>query len=267
MDPGRVEYSIYGNVQHGSSLSQEARAFVDAMIAAVWAGLLHRILEQSQRMQCWTGARDKIESSRVDFAIDRFISSSHPTHLCSKPQSCQTHEMAVTPRRSTRGAIFTPSPHPAQAVAQANTTYHWLSAPLDSSSTKIRYNSFRRILHPSALAPRRGRKKVAKGDEESRFTVGDGVLVGVDGGDGVGVLIGLWQDLSPPEDDESDDDEDGAEDEEHEQDEEEEGSGKRMMAEVHWCFRRQDLPGVMKNLNVQDVSPTPLWCTMVKRLG
>lgn len=170
--------------------------------------------------------------------------------------------MAITPRRSTRGAIFTPSPHPSQAIAQANTTYHWLSAPLDasSSSTKTRYNSFRRILHPSApgLTSRRGaggsRKKVAKGAEESRFTVGDGVLVGVDGGDGVGVLIGLWEDLSPPEEEEgarSDDDQE----EEEEEEQEAEGSGKRMMAEVHWCFRRQDLPGVMKNLNVQDVCP------------
>lgn len=182
----------------------------------------------------------------------------------------------VTPRRSTRGAIFTPSPHPTQAVAQANTTYHWLSAPLNdaahtngesssgsgssSSTTKrIRYNSFRRIVG-AGQTPTGRKRKVAKGDEESRFTVGDGVLVGVDGGDGVGILIGLWQDNTPRSsgrNGDGDGDWDGGSDDEDEDEDEEEdyeGSGKRMMAEVHWCFRRQDLPGVMKNLNVQDVS-------------
>lgn len=185
----------------------------------------------------------------------------------------------VTPRRSTRGAIFTPSPHPTQAVAQANTTYHWLSAPLNDSTNangesssgssaiasssgpkRTRYNSFRRIVG-AGQTPTGRKRKVAKGDEESRFTVGDGVLVGVDGGDGVGVLIGLWQDNTPPSGDRNGDgDGDGDSDQEEEEEEEEEdyeGSGRRMMAEVHWCFRRQDLPGVMKNLNVQDVSSTP----------
>jgi origin recognition complex subunit 1 len=76
-------------------------------------------------------------------------------------------------------------------------------------------------------------------------------MVGVDGGDGVGVLIGLWQDLGTKQDGEDDEEE---EVEEEEEEEDSEGSGKRMMAEVHWCFRRQDLPSVMKNLNVQDVS-------------
>jgi origin recognition complex subunit 1 len=76
-------------------------------------------------------------------------------------------------------------------------------------------------------------------------------MVGVDGGDGVGVLIGLWQDLGTKPDGEDDEEE---EVEEEEEEEDSEGSGKRMMAEVHWCFRRQDLPSVMKNLNVQDVS-------------
>lgn len=182
--------------------------------------------------------------------------------------------MAVTPRRSTRGAIFTPSPHPAQATAQANTTYHWLSAPLPdtanqgessssgSSSSKTRYNSFRRIVGSSSsgqsLTPVRGKKKVGKGDQESRFAVGDGVMVGVDGGDGVGVLIGLWHDHTPHNRD-RDGDGDGSDNEDEVEDEDEdevgtEGSGKRMMAEVHWCFRGQDLPSIMKNVKVQDVS-------------
>lgn len=167
--------------------------------------------------------------------------------------------MAATPRRSTRGAIFTPSPHPTQAAVQANTSYHWLSAPGPSSTDeRTRYNSFRRVVHHSGQTPRRpglaaaggSRKKVARGDEESRFTVGDGVLVGVDGGDGVGVLIGLWQEHKKDTDgDEDGDDDDNDDGEEEGQDEETKG----MMAEVHWCFRRQDLPSVMKNLKVEDV--------------
>ena len=80
-------------------------------------------------------------------------------------------------------------------------------------------------------------------------------MVGVDGGDGVGVVIGLWQDTRSRErirEDEGRGDED--EDERDEDEEEEEGPAKGMMAEVHWCFRKQDLPSVMKNLNVEDVS-------------
>jgi origin recognition complex subunit 1 len=79
-------------------------------------------------------------------------------------------------------------------------------------------------------------------------------MVGVDGGDGVGVVIGLWQDTRSRErirEDEGRGDED---EEEEEEEEEEEGLAKGMMAEVHWCFRKQDLPSVMKNLNVEDVS-------------
>jgi origin recognition complex subunit 1 len=80
-------------------------------------------------------------------------------------------------------------------------------------------------------------------------------MVGVDGGDGVGVLIGLWQDLGTGRGEgEDEDDECREEDDEEEEEEEREGSGRKMMAEVHWCFRRQDLPSIMKNLNVQDVS-------------
>jgi origin recognition complex subunit 1 len=170
--------------------------------------------------------------------------------------------MAVTPRRSTRGALFTPSPHPSQVVAPANTSYEWMSAPTYTSTSKTIYSSFRRIIHHSAQGqagpsrtPLKQRRKVGKSDEESRFAVGDGVMVGVDGGDGVGVVIGLWQDTRSRErireEEGRGDDED---DEDDEDEEEEEGPAKSMMAEVHWCFRKQDLPSVMKNLNVEDVS-------------
>jgi origin recognition complex subunit 1 len=174
--------------------------------------------------------------------------------------------MAVTPRRSTRGALFTPSPHPNQVVAPANTSYEWISAPTVISDSRTTYTSFRRIIHQPtqgagpSRTPLKQRRKVGKADEESRFTVGDGVMVGVDGGDGVGVVIGLWQDTRSRErirEDEGrgdDEEEDGEEEEE----EEEEGPAKGMMAEVHWCFRKQDLPSVMKNLNVEDVSLSDL---------
>jgi origin recognition complex subunit 1 len=168
--------------------------------------------------------------------------------------------MAVTPRRSTRGALFTPSPHPSQVAAPANTSYEWISAPTVVSDSRTTYTSFRRIVHQPtqgagpSRTPLKQRKKVGKADEESRFTVGDGVMVGVDGGDGVGVVIGLWQDTRSRERILEDEGRGDDEDEEEEEEEEEEGPAKGMMAEVHWCFRKQDLPSVMKNLNVEDVS-------------
>ncbi len=69
------------------------------------------------------------------------------------------------------------------------------------------------------------------------------------GGEGVGVLIELREE---PED-EIDEDEEEEDEEDEEEDEEDEERGPKMMAEIHWCFRRQDLPGVMKNLCVEDV--------------
>ena len=174
--------------------------------------------------------------------------------------------MAVTPRRSTRGALFTPSPHPSQVAAPANTSYEWLSAPTSVSTSRTTYSSFRRIVHHAAQSqagpsrtPLKQRKKVAKGDEESRFTVGDGVMVGVDGGDGVGVVIGMWE-AHTIERQDRDEDEDEEDNERGEEDEEEDGPAKGMMAEVHWCFRKQDLPSVMKNMNVEDVSLDTLSC-------
>jgi origin recognition complex subunit 1 len=85
--------------------------------------------------------------------------------------------------------------------------------------------------------------------EEKRFTVGDGVVVGVEGGnEGIGVLIRLWEEESVGEEDyEEDNTGNGGQD-----------GDMKMMGEVHWCFRRQDLPGVMKNLTVADVRDLPL---------
>lgn len=78
----------------------------------------------------------------------------------------------------------------------------------------------------------------------TKFTVGDGVLVNVEGGnDGVAVLIDLWEE-ERSEDDSEEDEEDG----------EEEEKGPLMMAEVHWLLRRQDLPDVRRNFKVDDVS-------------
>ncbi|WVW85627.1 hypothetical protein I302_107665 [Kwoniella bestiolae CBS 10118] len=167
-----------------------------------------------------------------------------------------------TPRRSTRGTIFTPSPSATPSLKQANTTYTWTSAPLPSSSSssshpdeagKVRYNSYSRIISRVGSTPLKiggpssKKIKAGKGDEESRFTVGDGVLVSVEGGDeGVGILIGLWEEPSSPNNDD-----DGGQEEEDGEDEEEE-DGPKMMAEIHWAFRKVDLPGVMKNVNVEE---------------
>ncbi|KAK8854793.1 hypothetical protein IAR55_003532 [Kwoniella newhampshirensis] len=192
-----------------------------------------------------------------------------------------------TPRRSTRGTIFTPTPHSSSHARahQPNTTYAWTSAPIlpassssstfsparnatagtsasggiAGSSSETRYNSFTRIISRTGSTPLKqtpvpglGKKivRAGKGDEESRFTVGDGVLVAVEGGDeGVGVLIGLWEE---PED-EDHDEEEGAEGNYGEEEEEEnEDKGPKMMAEIHWAFRKQDLPGIMKNVQVDE---------------
>lgn len=173
-----------------------------------------------------------------------------------------------TPRRSTRGQIFTPSPAPSAVLQPKNVTFAWTSAPAQPSSSippslnpeglRTYYTSYTRITsHASRtsqlLTP--GKKpRAGKGDEEARFSIGDGVLVKVAGGtDGVGVLIRLWEEPEPePEDD---DEADAEDDDEHgSQDGSSGGKGTRKMGEIHWFFRRQDLPGIMKNLSVKDVS-------------
>lgn len=64
------------------------------------------------------------------------------------------------------------------------------------------------------------------------------------GGDGVGIIKRMWEQTEDTEEESSD-----------EAEGEDEGDRDRVkMAEIHWCFRREDLPGVMKNLNVADVS-------------
>lgn len=192
--------------------------------------------------------------------------------------------MPVTPRRSTRGAIFTPSPFPSPSAIAPNTTFAWTSAPLSAALPPVEgqasgskldvaapgafpnptgdrsyYSSYTRIVSHSGLTPRKNGKKprANKGDEESRFAIGDGVLVDVEGGaDGVGVLIRLWEEPDKDEDEEGDEDSDGGNDSARRKRKDENGDPTevRMMAEVHWCFRRKDLPGIMKNLTVEDVS-------------
>jgi len=124
------------------------------------------------------------------------------------------------------------------------------------------YRAFDRIIKHSGLTPKKGKGK-QKEDEISRFTIGDGVLVSVDGGnDGVGILIRLWEESGSGED-EGDEDESGSGDGDDSDDEDDDGP--RMMAEIHWCFRRQDLPGIMKNLQVDDVSQSycPCQCMLI----
>jgi origin recognition complex subunit 1 len=80
-------------------------------------------------------------------------------------------------------------------------------------------------------------------------------MVAVEGGnEGVGVLVRLWEE---PADDGDEEDEEESRDSMEGTRESGNGSDQeedmRMMAEVHWCFRRQDLPGIMKNLSVEDV--------------
>lgn len=91
----------------------------------------------------------------------------------------------------------------------------------------------------------------------TKFTVGDGVLVNVEGGnDGVAVLIDLWEE-ERSEDDSEEDEEDG----------EEEEKGPLMMAEVHWLLRRQDLPDVRRNFKVDDVSKKKKKKSILQKFG
>jgi len=187
--------------------------------------------------------------------FESLLSPARSSILCLRVRTlsfrwCPTERlnvMTVTPRRSVRGALRTPSPHPSPALIRPDTTYAWTAWPLPSSPNSLpHYNSFIRIISGSGLRPQKSKARAGKSDEDSRFTVGDGVMVSVEGGsEGVGVLIRLWEEREETESD--------GEEEDEEEEEEEEERGPMMMAEVHWCFRRQDLPGVMKNLSVEDV--------------
>lgn len=89
------------------------------------------------------------------------------------------------------------------------------------------------------------------------------MLVNVEGGnDGVGILVKLWEEEDSDSEDEDDSDSDSDDsDDDHAGETVGAGVGggkgnskKSMLAEIHWCFRRQDLPGIMKNLTVAEVS-------------
>jgi origin recognition complex subunit 1 len=87
-----------------------------------------------------------------------------------------------------------------------------------------------------------------RGETETRFAVGDGVSVAVEGGnEGIGMLTALWE-----EDGEDDDDESTVSGSRHTTPERE--TGPRMVARVHWFFRKEDLPGVMTRLALEEVS-------------
>ena len=205
--------------------------------------------------------------------------------------------MPVTPRRSTRGTVFSPLTPASQSSSTLadDTTFTWTSAPLPSTSqshedsnaagpskrradvfddddfgqsTKTHYSSFTRITRASA----KGRKK--NKEEVVKFRVGDGVLVSVEGGDGIGFLTRLWEEPAPKDDDSDDEDKsesglggkekgNGRSYRDRQGSENSEGSDgseadeTRMMCEVHWCFRRKDLPGIMKDIKVEEVSFIP----------
>lgn len=196
----------------------------------------------------------------------------------------------VGTRRSARSALFTPTS--VRTRQQAKYDYKWLSTgrthppsgpSAEGEEGKIYHTSYARIKRstdtalPSSSsessssesdtepAPRAGsptpkgkgkklevdlakdtntkpkpKPKPKKKGDEARFTIGDGVQVAVEGGkEGVGVLVGLWEEPVPASEDGEDKDKD---------------RGTRMMARIHWFFRRQDLPSVMRNLDLEDVS-------------
>ena len=190
--------------------------------------------------------------------------------------------MPVTPRRSTRGTVFSPiTPSSVTSFVQPNTTFTWTSGPIHASSStsltqagpssspiqvhgqeeevseRTYYTSFLRTVNHSGLTPKKGRK--TRKDEEAPFKIGDGVVVSVEGGsDGLAVLTRLWEEPEPKDEDDSDDSDDEVDEEGKSggSSDSSEERGTRMMGEVHWCFRRKDLPGIMKDLRVQEVGLT-----------
>jgi origin recognition complex subunit 1 len=144
--------------------------------------------------------------------------------------------MPVTPRRSTRQtAIFTPL----SAVKAGPARYEWTSAA-HPDGARTSYTSFART---------RGAGRKA---DEARFSIGDGVSVALEGGaEGIGMLVGLWEEPVSEDEREPDDDELDEHDEADEP--------TRRMARVHWFFRRSDLPSVMRNLTLEDVSRPRPW--------
>ncbi|WVO13435.1 hypothetical protein L204_101051 [Cryptococcus depauperatus] len=152
-----------------------------------------------------------------------------------------------TPRRSTRGQVFTPSftAPPSPRAMHPNIVYEWNSKPL---SVETLPDGTRRIRHKTLKKIRSRRNgtplKFKKADEvsERHFSLGDGVLVKVEGNrDGVGILVGLWQEEPPTQNQKQ-----GSDGEEGEED------GPRMMSEIHWAYRREDMPSVMKSVQVED---------------
>ncbi|KAK4689006.1 origin recognition complex subunit 1, partial [Tremellales sp. Uapishka_1] len=164
--------------------------------------------------------------------------------------------MTSTPLRTAREAEHTPSPHPTPVFLSSTATsiYRWTSAPLPtlasavaSTSRQVFYQSYARITSRPNGSARKGKARAGRGDEESRFNLGLAVIVAVEGGnEGVGVLTRLWEEDEPDNEDEDEVTKDEVEDGEIEE------KGRRKMAEVHWCFRKQDLPGIMKDLRVAD---------------
>lgn len=75
----------------------------------------------------------------------------------------------------------------------------------------------------------------------ARFEVGDAVAVTLQGGqEGIAVLIDLWEEEIPEQEGDEDSD-----------DEEQETT--RKMATVHWCYRKEDLPEVMRSVSMGPV--------------
>lgn len=121
-------------------------------------------------------------------------------------------------------------------------------------------------------AAKAGKAAAKKKTDESRFAIGDGVQVAVEGGkEGVGVLVGLWEEPIPDEEEEEEPVRGGRSGrgkggvgrggatgrgvkEDEVSGDVDPSRGTRMMARIHWFFRRQDLPGVMRNLSLEDVS-------------
>lgn len=185
--------------------------------------------------------------------------------------------MPTPARVSERSQLFIPiaptperpvQPAPASSTGRGDnaptiaTSYHWLSAPYYPSGPSSsgaedavpHYTAYKRLVDRMTLVKRR--KHAKKGFEESRFAVGDGVLVNVQGGnDGVGILVRLWEEEEEESEDDSASDSDSERDGDGGQQQRTEGKKRNvtMMGEVHWCFRRSDLPSMMRDLSVAEV--------------
>lgn len=158
--------------------------------------------------------------------------------------------MSVTPRRSTRGLLFSPSTHRSLLVESSAASFTWASAPTNGdSSFPAHYSAVTRTTGVNTPVVWSRGRSLGRALDAARFEIGDAVAVSLQGGnEGIGIIIDLREE--EVEDERLGHDEDNQDD----QKVDESFEKTRKVAEVHWLFQRDDLPQVMRDVDLADVS-------------